>query len=75
MKNIDKPFINLCHKNLKRCTDESPFRSHCPFCEKGVLLVARDQGTLKLLPDDVCLSCGQRVHYIDAIEERNANND
>jgi len=62
--NIAKPFLRVKHADLKRLTDASPFRSWCPVCDQGVLLVRRlDFGTLGLSKIDNCSLCAQRVIY------------
>jgi len=64
-KNIGKPPIRVRHADLKRCSDESPYKSKCPACPDGILLIYRDQDTLKLLERDVCVVCGQAFIYED----------
>lgn len=64
-QNVDKPVIEVSHASLKRASD-GPYRSHCPVCNNGFLLVRRDQKTLRLLKLDICLGCGQRVRYTDS---------
>ena len=66
--NIDKDSIEVEHKNLIRFNDDSMFRSNCPVCEDGILLVRRDNETFKLLAEDRCIACGQRVIYTDIDE-------
>lgn len=63
-KNIDAEPLPVLHSKLTRWTEDSAFKSECPACEHGVLLVHRDDN-LKLKRDDRCISCGQRVHYLD----------
>jgi len=58
-------FIEVYHSSLKRFDDESPYKSVCPFCAKGILPMTRDQRTHKLLDTDMCLCCGQLVKYAD----------
>lgn len=62
--NLNKPVIHIKHQDLQRDSD-SPFRSTCPICKKGVLLVRRDQCTLKLIGEDRCILCGQAFIYDD----------
>lgn len=69
MKNMYTKVIKLYHKNLKRF-DDGVFKSYCPFCEKGILLVARNSDTLILEAEDMCFSCGQRIEYLDIDELR-----
>lgn len=62
--NVNNPFRYVDHASLKRVTEESPFRSWCPVCDKGILLVRRlDTGTLGLSKLDNCTLCGQRFIY------------
>jgi predicted RNA-binding Zn-ribbon protein involved in translation (DUF1610 family) len=65
LKNYEKPPLMVEHKKLERFSSESIFRSKCPNCEDGILLMARDQKTGKILEEDVCISCGRRVRYLD----------
>jgi len=64
LTNIDKEVIVVKHKSLKRCGD-SIYRSQCPVCEDGILLVYRDQKTFELLDVDRCVLCGQKFRYKD----------
>ncbi len=64
-QNRDKDPLHVRHSELKRFSGLSPFRSECPVCKSGVLLVGREKGTLNLLRYDNCISCGQRVVYVD----------
>jgi len=60
--NVNNETIKVEHASLTR-TGESPYRSICPVCKEGVLLIRRnDQGRLER--DDGCLLCGQRFRYI-----------
>lgn len=61
--NLTKKPITVNHAELER-SGESVFRSNCPVC-KGVLLVRRNQKTLKLLKTDICMLCAQTVIYAD----------
>ena len=60
--NVGKPPIRVRHEKLKRVGD-SAFRSECPACHRGVLMVRRDQETYELLKEDYCLLCGQAFVY------------
>jgi len=51
------------HSDLERHGD-SAYRSVAPCCG-GMLAVRRNQASLKLLREDVCLRCGQRYWYVD----------
>lgn len=64
--NLNSPVIHVRHTNLQRWDlENSLFKSCCPACDKGVLLVARDLVSFKLLREDRCIACGQRVRYTD----------
>ena len=63
--NINKNIIKVKHSELKRSDDNSIFRSDCPACKDGILLVQRDNKTFKLLAKDNCILCGQRFIYSD----------
>lgn len=68
--NINSPIIEIAHKELTR-TGDSPFRSICPICKKGSLLVGRNQKTFELLEYDNCVLCGQKVRYTDIEDLQN----
>ena len=57
--------VHVKHSDLVRFDDESMYRSICPVCGDGVLLVGRDVTTFGLLAEDRCLLCGQAVIYDD----------
>lgn len=57
--------LNVQHSDLERLSIDSPFRVRCPACLVGVLLVARDQKTMKLLRIDTCHRCAQTFVYMD----------
>jgi hypothetical protein len=61
-ENIDESPVNVRHEDLKR-TGDSPFRSWCPVCDEGILLVGRIGKWLKRA--DRCTLCGQLVIYRD----------
>lgn len=62
-KNRAEPFKWVQHGTLTRA-DGSPYRSTCPVCKEGLLLIARlDSGDLGKL--DNCILCGQRFVYED----------
>ena len=65
--NIKKPVITVKHADLER-TDTSSYRSVCPKCKAGTLLVSRNQKTFKLLAEDRCVLCGQLFIYSDIAE-------
>ena len=62
--NINKDPIAVKHRDLEREGD-SMYRSSCPVCKEGILIVGRDQKTFQLLEDDNCILCGQRFIYSD----------
>lgn len=64
---LHAPPVTVVHANLRRFTEESPYRSVCPVCETGVLLVNRDQKTFKLINVDRCTFCAQTIIYSDRI--------
>lgn len=64
--NANQPVLKVWHKRLKRI-DGSNYRSQCPKCQLGTLLMHRtDDGDL----DDVdnCVLCGQQIKYMDLNE-------
>ncbi len=67
--NIDKKPIKVKHSELKR-TDDSSFRSACPRCFEGTLLVQRDFDSFEIKADDYCILCGQKFIYSDIDEMR-----
>lgn len=69
-ENYKKEPIRVKHSDLKDFSEDSYYKKCCPSCKNGVLLVKRDQETLKLLEEDFCVSCGRRVIYTDIDEMR-----
>ncbi len=66
MSNINAKVIEVRHADLERYNPEdSAYKSECPECEDGVLLVLRDRSTGELLEYDRCIGCGQLVRYLD----------
>jgi hypothetical protein len=63
--NISEPTMEVSHSELTRSDDASDYRSICPVCEHGVLLVQRDTDTMELMAEDICILCGQRFTYSD----------
>lgn len=62
--------IKVRHKSLKRSSDESMFRSVCPVCEKGRLMMRRNiSNGMTLQKDDNCTLCGTRFEYTDIEED------
>ncbi len=62
--NLDKPILEVSHAKLDRSGD-SLYRSVCPVCLKGVLLMRRNMETLQLEEYDNCILCAQSVIYVD----------
>ena len=73
MQNYDAEEISVKHQDLTRYGD-SIFKSVCPVCTTGILLMYRDQTHLQLLERDTCVSCGQHVRYTDIEEVRKIDN-
>lgn len=69
--NLHADPIHVKHADLARSSDDSMYRSQCPACDEGTLLVYRDPKTFELLARDMCILCGQVVIY-DDIEELKA---
>jgi len=67
--NLHAAALHVRHADLKRI-DSNLYRSACPTCAEGILLVHRDQRTLLLLQNANCIACGQRVIYTDIQELR-----
>lgn len=64
--NLKKLPIEVKHSDLERMSEESAYRSWCPVCDQGVLLVSRPIGVFKLKRDERCTLCGQAFWYTDA---------
>lgn len=63
-QNLDRPVLRVRHAELERVSEESPFRSWCPVCKEGILLVARlDMLDFRLSKLDHCSMCGQHFWY------------
>lgn len=65
--NFGAPVLEVKHADLKR-SGESFYRSLCPACKVGTLLVSRDPSTGELRKKDRCCLCGQPVVYLDIRE-------
>ena len=66
--NINEAAITVRHQDLKRAGragDNGIYRSVCPKCKIGILLMRRDQKTGELIEDDHCMLCGQYFIYSD----------
>jgi hypothetical protein len=64
--NARRQRLRVVHGNLRRYGD-SAFKSYCPACEDGILLMERDPGTGELLSMDRCLGCAQGFVYVDVV--------
>lgn len=65
MANVNKVVIEVYWRQLRAFTEESSYKRDCPFCKAGILLVGRDSETMVLEEYDRCITCGQRVRYLD----------
>jgi hypothetical protein len=64
--NLNNSPIRVAHAELERYGEDSAYKSKCPVCEGGILLVTRLQSDgLKLSRYDSCVSCGQTFFYTD----------
>jgi hypothetical protein len=63
--NINNPPKHVKHSELKRANPQAFYRSECPECKLGVLLVTRDKETFVVLETDYCVLCGQQFIYDD----------
>ena len=66
-ENLNAEPIKVKHSVLQRFSDDSAYKSICPVCKKGLLLVIRDSNTLKIMEKDRCILCGQMVIYEDVL--------
>lgn len=67
-QNLNQPPLHVRHSELKRVSEDSAFRSECPVCKEGILLVMQAQDLRKryrLSRYDACTFCGQPVTYSD----------
>jgi hypothetical protein len=60
-----KIHIRVVHAELERADEDSAYRSVCPVCKTGLLLIHRDKETFKLVRSDICIQCGQGFYYTD----------
>lgn len=67
--NYHKPELVVKHANLIRCdASNNYYKSNCPVCGDGILLVQRNQTTFILMEKDICILCGQHFRYSDIAE-------
>lgn len=65
MCNSQREPIKVFHKNLKP-VEESAFKTKCPCCEHGVLLMYRQSSPpYTLRAEDWCIVCGMPFIYQD----------
>lgn len=65
-KNLKQPLQFVRHTELKRASDESAYRSLCPVCEEGILLIRRfSLQDPRLSKFDNCSLCAQTFFYED----------
>lgn len=67
--NKNEPVREVRHADLTRVGD-SAYRSECPACDEGILLVAREPNTFVLMELDHCIICAQRFRYTDIADMR-----
>jgi hypothetical protein len=65
--NLHKEPLRVRHADLERWSTESAYKSKCPTCSQGLLLVHRHPETFELINLDHCVSCGQRFIYEDSL--------
>ena len=66
LKNIGKAPIEVKHSELTLWDpDNSPFKTECPICKDGILLVGRNQNSMHLDRIDRCIRCSQLFVYTD----------
>lgn len=62
--NMFAPQITVRHSELRR-VDDSEYKSCCPACKVGLLLMRRNPHSFNLESKDNCVLCGQMVEYTD----------
>lgn len=68
--NASLPLLPVKHQSLER-VDGSIFRSKCPSCTDGKLMMKRiSHKCLYLSKEDMCISCGRRFIYTDIEENK-----
>jgi hypothetical protein len=65
--NVKKPILEVRHADLTRYSSESDFKSDCPACGEGILLVSRLIGKFLLSRYERCTLCGQAFWYTDSM--------
>lgn len=64
-QNAGKDLLPVLHSTLKRFSNESAYKSICPACKQGVLLIRRNDKTFTLERMDICTFCVQFIWYRD----------
>jgi len=64
--NVKKPIREVRHADLTRSSSESDYKSDCPVCGEGILLVSRPPQKFTLNRYERCTLCGQAFWYTDA---------
>ena len=65
--NFRNTLVRVLHSELERYSEESPYRSRCPVCKTGILMVSRHPQSFQLSPFDRCTFCAQGVIYEDTL--------
>lgn len=63
--NLNKPTIKIEHSKLERYDEDSAYKSKCPACNNGILLIHRDDKSFSIQRNDMCTNCGQKFYYTD----------
>lgn len=64
-ENYEKPVKHINHADLQPASDESDFKSQCPECKTGILLMRRKFMTSAIENIDSCIVCAQQFIYDD----------
>jgi len=64
-ENYRRPPVSVRWSELERAGEESAFRSECPVCDQGLLLIKRTPDHEHFSCYDNCTSCGQVFVYED----------
>jgi NAD-dependent dihydropyrimidine dehydrogenase PreA subunit len=65
MNNLQNPSRRVLHASLARLNTESAYKSICPVCPRGILLVVRHRTSFVIVNLDQCITCGQKFIYED----------
>jgi len=64
-QNLKNPIISVKHADLERIGPNEVYKSWCPVCNQGVLLVSRKLGSMHISRYEHCTMCGQQFFYTD----------